>query len=58
MEVPNETLDELFKLIDNLILENEQLKSSYRTQIKLLIDESRKKLQTSSFHNLVEESTW
>lgn len=58
MEVPNETLDELFKLIDNLIFENEQLKSSYRIQNKLLIDESRKKLQTPSFHNLAEESIW
>lgn len=58
MEVPNETLDELLKLIDNLIFENEQLKSSYRIQNKLLIDESRKKLQISSFHKLVGESTW
>lgn len=36
MEVPDETLDELFKLIDNLILENEQLKSTYRIQNTLL----------------------
>lgn len=58
MEVPNETLDELLKLIDNLIFENEQLKSSYRIQNKLLIEESRKKLQTLLFHNLEKELTW
>lgn len=36
MEVPDETLDELFKIIDNLLFENEQLKSTYRIQNTLL----------------------